>query len=256
MESYKVLLVGESCIDKFIYGECSRLNPEAPTPVFIPKKETTNGGMARNVLENLKSLGVTPTFITNTEECIKTRYVDEQSNYILLRIDEDIEYKPLTIEECGDIGSYDVVIISDYDKGLITPELVKKITNKSKLTFMDTKKKLSEWALGVNYIKLNKDEYNNNKHYVDNWLNLQTIVTLGGDGCMLNNEIMKGHKVDVRDVVGAGDTFLSSLVVDFLKNGGNIYKAMEFANKCAGNVVQYKGVVTPNLNNKQKTYGR
>ena len=157
-------------------------------------------------------------------------------------------YKPLSIEECGDIEEYDAIIISDYDKGLISPELVKEITKRSKLTFIDTKKTLSEWVSGVDYIKLNKHEYINNKNYVDNCLRLQTIITLGGDGCMLNNEIMSGNKVEVRGVVGAGNTFLASLVVDFLRNGGKIYTVMDFTNKCAADVVQHKGVVTPNLN--------
>jgi D-beta-D-heptose 7-phosphate kinase/D-beta-D-heptose 1-phosphate adenosyltransferase len=179
MGNHKVLLIGESCIDKFVYGECTRLNPEAPTPVFIPKEETTNSGMASNVKENLKTLGIHPTFITNENECIKTRFVDEQSNYILLRVDDDINYEPLHIDECGNIEYYDAVIISDYDKGLITPELVLEISKRAKLTFMDTKKELTYWVLDVDYIKLNKQEYNRNKQYVDSHLKDKTIVTMG-----------------------------------------------------------------------------
>lgn len=244
----KILLIGESCIDKFIYGECTRLNPEAPTPVFVAKKEVINGGMVLNVKENLKSLNVIPNIVTNSKECVKTRYVDENSNYILLRIDEDVNYEPLTIEECGDIESYDIVIISDYDKGLIKTELIEKISLKSKLLFIDTKKKLSNWVKNVSFIKLNKNEYLNNKDYVDNFLINKTIITMGGEGCMLNNKIIKAEKIEVRDVVGAGDTFLASLAVDFLRNGNNIYKAMEFANSCAASVVQQRGVTVPNLN--------
>jgi len=248
MDKYKILLIGESCIDKFIYGDCTRLNPEAPTPVFIPNKETTNGGMALNVRENLKVLGVTPTFVTNEQECIKTRYVDEQSNYIIIRVDDDVNYTPLLIEECGNIGYYDAVIISDYDKGLISPKLIEEIGRLSHLTFIDTKKKLGSWVHHVDYIKLNKQEYSLNKEIVDSELSSKTIITLGGGGCQLNNYILNGDTVEVRDVVGAGDTFLAALVIDFLENEGKIYKAMEFANKCASDVVQHKGVVTPNLN--------
>jgi bifunctional ADP-heptose synthase (sugar kinase/adenylyltransferase) len=244
----KILLIGESCKDRFIYGDCTRLNPEAPTPVFIPKKEVINGGMVLNVEENLKSLGVTPTVITNNNVCVKTRYVDENSNYILLRIDEDIDYRPLTIEDCGDIESYDVVIISDYNKGLITSELIKDISLRSKLLFIDTKKKLSDWVKDVTFIKLNKNEYLNNKEYVDNFLINKTVITMGGDGCMLGNTMVKTKNVEVRDVVGAGDTFLASVTIDFLRNGFDIFKAMEFANKCATYVVKHKGVTTPNLN--------
>ena len=247
-KGFKILLIGESCLDVFIYGDCSRLNPEAPTPVFIPKKEVKNGGMALNVKENLNSLGMGVTFITNENQCIKTRYVDEQSNYILLRVDNDIDYEPLTIESCGDVGSYDVVIISDYDKGLITSDLVSEISKMSKLCFIDTKKELSHWVSDVDYLKLNKQEYLKNKIYVNSNLKDKTIITVGGDGCVLNDITIPSQKVDVRDVVGAGDTFLAALVVDFLKNGQDIYKAMGFANKCATYVVQHKGVVTPKIN--------
>ena len=47
----RILVIGEKCIDEFIYGQCTRLNPEAPTPVFIEKKRIENQGMAGNVAE-------------------------------------------------------------------------------------------------------------------------------------------------------------------------------------------------------------
>ena len=49
----KILVIGESCRDVFIYGECNRLCPEAPVPVFNPVKSVDNGGMARNVYRNV-----------------------------------------------------------------------------------------------------------------------------------------------------------------------------------------------------------
>ena len=52
----KVLVIGDSCTDKFIYGECNRICPEAPVPVFNPIEQKSNGGMAKNVFNNLKSL--------------------------------------------------------------------------------------------------------------------------------------------------------------------------------------------------------
>ena len=54
----KVLVIGESCDDVFIYGEVLRLSPEAPVPVIKPLRETYSKGMAENVELNLKSLGV------------------------------------------------------------------------------------------------------------------------------------------------------------------------------------------------------
>ena len=45
----KILVIGDSCIDEFIYGKSDRLCPEAPVPIFIPTKIISNGGMALNV---------------------------------------------------------------------------------------------------------------------------------------------------------------------------------------------------------------
>ena len=52
----KILIIGDSCTDKFIYGECKRICPEAPVPVFSPINSTKNDGMAKNVFNNLRSL--------------------------------------------------------------------------------------------------------------------------------------------------------------------------------------------------------
>ena len=53
-----ILIVGDSCIDEFIYGNIFRMSPEAPVPVFQPIKKTSNGGMSKNVYNNLIALGV------------------------------------------------------------------------------------------------------------------------------------------------------------------------------------------------------
>ena len=53
----KVLIIGEGCLDEFVYGKATRLSPEGPAPVFIESHTITNGGMAYNVRENLKALG-------------------------------------------------------------------------------------------------------------------------------------------------------------------------------------------------------
>ena len=75
----KILVIGDSCTDIFIYGRCQRLCPEAPIPIFEPSKTITNDGMAGNVVRNLKSLGVTDVdIITNKEQITKTRYVEDK----------------------------------------------------------------------------------------------------------------------------------------------------------------------------------
>ena len=71
----KLLVIGDSCVDKFIYGTCDRICPEAPVPVFNPIKVKKNGGMAKNVQANIEALGVDCDIITNGELITKTRYV-------------------------------------------------------------------------------------------------------------------------------------------------------------------------------------
>ena len=68
----RVLLIGESCMDIFIYGNTPRLSPEGPAPVFNPINERYNGGMALNVQSNLESLDVGVDIITHTSTITKT----------------------------------------------------------------------------------------------------------------------------------------------------------------------------------------
>ena len=98
----KILVIGDSCHDVFVYGKCDRICPEAPVPVFTPKETKTNGGMARNVYNNIKSLvneNIEVSLVTNTNLITKTRYVDYKTNQMLLRIDDDdpVSYTHLTL---------------------------------------------------------------------------------------------------------------------------------------------------------------
>ena len=52
----QILIIGDSCIDKWVYGECKRLSPDGPVPVLVPIKEKTNTGMAGNVNDNVLAL--------------------------------------------------------------------------------------------------------------------------------------------------------------------------------------------------------
>lgn len=251
--NYKILLIGESCKDIFKYGRCSRLNPEAPTPVFLPTSETTNDGMAGNVRDNLiQLLGQPIHVISQSENIEKIRFVDEHSNYILLRVDNEPELKKLTIDELSNgenslpLSEYDLVIISDYNKGYISDDVMKYILDNSKISFVDTKRVISDWAENATYLKINKSESENGQHsellktkYFD-----KTIITMAKDGCKLGDKYFPGKPVDVIDVVGAGDTFLAAVATKYLICG-DIYKAMEFANECSSYVVTQKGVALP-----------
>ena len=249
----KVLVIGDSCQDMFRYGTCDRISPEAPIPVMKPTRNYGSGGMAINVFENFKALGVDCDIITNDIRPVKTRYVDEISNQMLLRVDENDRIESLTANEFEaiDFNKYDVVVISDYNKGYLSDVDIRLITEKHPLVFMDTKKKIGNWARGVEFIKFNYKEFKENydwllNNIIDNNSNL--IVTNGKYGSVLNmNErfsIESEHSV--RDLSGAGDTFLAALVADYIKNN-DIRSAIRFANKCAALVVSQKGVVVIDL---------
>jgi len=248
----KILVIGDSCTDMFQYGECNRLCPEAPVPIFNPTKVTTNGGMAINVADNIIALGGECKLITNDFRPAKTRYVDQASNQILLRVDVNDNIKRIKKETLRqiDFSKYDAVVISDYNKGFLSEEDIEFI-GYHPLVFMDTKKKLGEWARSIDFIKLNKKEYQENHDWFQEPEHEKTtlIMTQGPEGAILNREKVFGIEKDhpVRDLSGAGDTFLASLVVEYLKNN-DIEAAITFANKCSAWVVTQKGVVSVNSN--------
>ena len=240
----KILVVGEYGIDKFVYGRIERLNPEAPTPVMIPTYEKENFGMAGNVYKNLESTGEFEVeFFGNPVPAIKTRFVEEKSNYILLRTDENDHVQRIESIPYNYIASFDAIVISDYNKGFLSPDDIRAIASVAKLTFMDTKKPLDTWAIGINWIKINDKEFKNPKHNptVMDSLKDSLIVTAGGSGAIYKDVVYPTESANVVDVVGAGDTFMSAFVYYTLK-GKKIDQCIDFANKCSHGAVIRRGV--------------
>ena len=81
------------------------------------------------------------------------------------------------------------------------------------------------------------------KNYSGNPNDDKLIVTLGSKGCRYKDELFPVEEVSVKDVSGAGDTFMSALVVEYIKTG-DIRKSINFAQECTTKVVQQPGVVT------------
>ena len=136
----KVLVLGDSCIDKFIYGDINRICPEAPVPVFKPLYYTHNKGMASNVAHNFRALGVKATLITNKNQITKTRYIDHKSGQMVIRVDDEDGCDPFE-EILPDLSLYDAVVISDYDKGILTQAYLEDFDKKLVLPiFLDSKK--------------------------------------------------------------------------------------------------------------------
>ena len=241
----KILVIGDSCTDIFKYGKVTRIAPEAPVPIIVPELETTNPGMAGNVVANLKALGAEVDFVTNTTEIRKVRYVCSKYNHLLLRVDENDTCEPFNIGLLY-LNKYDAVIISDYCKGFLSEEDIKQISQLyQSVIFLDTKKILGEWAHNISYIKINYHEYEKNMDILskDNVLMDKTIITKGHLGCQFHNKIYPTQEVSVKDISGAGDTFLSGLVVEYTRSK-NMESAINFAQECTTIVVQKIGVST------------
>jgi len=251
----KVLIVGDSCKDIFRYGDISRLSPEAPVPVFNPIEETSNDGMAKNVANNVEALDVEIFTITNPNSIKKIRYVDKKSNQLVLRVDEhdfcdriksnilhSIQGNKAQVWG-GENTKFDAIIISDYCKGFLYEDDVKWICDNNENVFVDTKKKLGEWIENCTYLKINSLEYENNEKFLNEYYAImdKTIVTKGNQGCLFKHKIYPTKNVPVKDISGAGDTFLAGLVVEYLKSN-DVIKAIGFAQECTTNVVQKHGV--------------
>jgi len=222
--------------------------PAAPVPVFIPVSSKENKGMAGNVYENFRSLGVHCDLITNSSEIIKTRYIDQNTNHMIVRIDSG-EEKIERIKDPDEIdfSPYDAVVISDYDKGFLSVEDIEIISECHQLIFMDTKKLLGDWAKNIKFIKINEEEFGRTQHLLENktWINNKLIITVGSKGCIYNGTSYPVEKVEIKDLTGAGDSFLTGFVYKFLQKQ-DINQSLTFANKCATKVVQQKGVNTIN----------
>jgi D-glycero-beta-D-manno-heptose-7-phosphate kinase len=247
-EPFTVLLIGDSCVDEYVYGAVERLSPETPVPVLRQTRKESKSGMAANVKENLEALGCEVDFITNLETIVKTRYIDEKSGYHLLRVDQDEQLVPWSGKMPFEITDYDAVVISDYNKGFVSYEHIEQVREMFKgPIFLDTKK--TDLAAFHNiFVKINELEYSRRDS-----INNQLIVTLGSKGAMWKTGRDPKHetyylapKVEVFDVCGAGDTFLSALAFEYLCTN-DISKSIEFAIKASSITVTHNGNYAPTL---------
>jgi D-beta-D-heptose 7-phosphate kinase/D-beta-D-heptose 1-phosphate adenosyltransferase len=239
-----ILVIGDSCQDIYVYGKCERLCPDAPVPVMIPTKTVKTGGMSLNVFENVKSIYPNVEIITNKKTITKTRYVDEKSNQMFVRIDsEKTSLERIQNIDKIDFTKYDRIIISDYCKGFLFEDDIQYICNNHPNVFIDTKKFLGDYCKKAKLIKINETEYNNNlKSNVDlSQFSHNLIVTLGKDGCEYNGIRYPVVSVDIKDMTGAGDTFISCLTVKHLETN-DIVESIRYANLCSTIIVQHKGV--------------
>lgn len=224
-KQHRVLLIGDSCEDEYIYGTCERISPEAPVPILKYSKNETRVGMSGNVYLNLQSFGIDVTFLTNIERLVKTRFIDQTKNIQVLRVDNEEKIKPLMLPVVTD--NFDAVVISDYDKGYITESKLFEIVENSHIpTFLYSKK--TDLPNKENcFVLMNELEYEklHSNSYIDN-----LIITKSSGGCIYRNTLYGLKKCEISNTIGIDEVFLSALVYGYLKHK-NIEKALFMANE-------------------------
>jgi D-beta-D-heptose 7-phosphate kinase/D-beta-D-heptose 1-phosphate adenosyltransferase len=241
-KQFNILLIGDACDDVYTYGYVNRISPEAPVPVFEPHHTINHDGMAGNVANNLEALGCNVNFL-HGKVSKKNRLIDIRSKQQLLRMDNDVVSDPIKFDtDIPDI--YDAVIISDYNKGTVSYELITQLRGEfGGPIFIDTKKTDLARCAGC-YVKINALEKSRATSFPDPD---HLIVTHGGDGAEWNGWVYPAEIAgDVTDVCGAGDTFLAALAYSFLQTK-HMPDAIKFANRAAAVTVKHVGVYAPRL---------
>ena len=245
-----ITVIGELCRDVFKYGNVTRLCPEAPVPVLTDVYKELNWGMAGNVQENLLAHNpeLNINLIHQKNLIKKTRYIDDKTNHMFLRVDEgenEVDTLILTPDTVQTITESDLVIVSDYNKGFLTEEVLIQIGKLSKLSIIDTKKTISKDLIdSFTFVKLNEHEYQRNKNISDKNKD-KFIITLGMNGAKHDDIIfLSPSPKQTIDVSGAGDTFTAFFSLKYFETK-NISESIKFANQMASIVVSKRGVATP-----------
>ena len=268
MKTNKVLVIGDIILDRYIKGSVSRISPESPIPVIKIKKEYYSLGGAANVANNLAFLGCSVGIIgaagvdyddakidelfensniisyrqhnNEYKTIVKTRVIG--NNQQIVRLDYNDDNKPTdndillmfkTFQSI--IDSYDVVVLSDYNKGVCNSVLCEKVikvcNQKSIPVIVDPKgtdwdkyrkatiitpnlKEISE-LIRVD-IKNNNLSIEKNLTGICNHLEIKYLLTTRGKkGISLSHNggviHIPSRTIDVFDVTGAGDTVVATV---------------------------------------------
>jgi len=299
----KILLVGDLMIDHYLWGNCERISPEAPVAIVDIEKESSVLGGAGNVANNLYALGAEVDILSvigddknanklkkmlkkinininnlivekNRKTSRKNRII--ASNQHIIRYDKeskeniskDAELKLIEIFK-SKIEFYDIVILSDYGKGLLTENLTQSLIsvgNEANIkVLVDPKGFEYEKYKNAYLLTPNKKEaINATNIQIEDKISLEkairklkkdynlniSLVTLSEGGIAIYDENLRIKPTvakEVYDVTGAGDTVIASIAFA-LACGYDIDKAVEFSNLSAGVVVGKIGSATATLN--------
>ena len=243
----KILIIGETCVDKFIYCNANRLSPEAPVPILNPLYTTNNAGMAANTAANVKALcpNSSISYLIQDGDITKTRYIEEKSNHMFLRVDkgeDSIKSFKWSLAVDVMLEEADITIVSDYNKGFLNDLDLQEIAAKSKLSILDSKRKLTNDIIkDFTFVKLNESEQINNSDLTTR----NIITTLGKKGAHYDGKsFYSPNPQDTIDVSGAGDTFTAAFILKYYETK-DISASIRFANEKSSEVVSKRGVVVP-----------
>ncbi|MGE4456336.1 MAG: D-glycero-beta-D-manno-heptose-7-phosphate kinase [Arcobacteraceae bacterium] len=297
----KICVIGDLMIDHYLWGSCERISPEAPVQVVDVKKETAVLGGAGNVINNLRALeaDVTVISVIGNDEVgdelksmlenlgVKLRLSVETgrktskksriivSNQQVVRYDKESKTQISLSSQEGILNSLasiidglDVILLSDYGKGVLGEELTRSIialaNSKNKKVLVDPKGDDYSKYSGAYLLTPNKKEASlATKIKIDSKESLMSaikklkddinlgvsVITLSEDGIAIFDDKLTVKPTvarEVYDVTGAGDTVLSALGY-MTALGYDIYKSVEFANLAAGVVVGKVGSATATL---------
>jgi len=294
-----ILVIGDLMIDKYLWGECFRISPEAPVQVIDVLSESEVLGGAGNVLNNLKSLGAMIGILSVIGDCkisknlkslLASAKVDEtylitesgrvssKKTRIIASHQQVVRYDIETSENINKeselklletfksvVAGYDLVILSDYSKGVLTEKVTKSIIKESAKygikVIADPKGNDYSKYFGAYLLTPNKKEASiatgvqiQDKVTLLNALKKLksecglsfSLITLSDEGIAFLDRNLKIHPTvarEVFDVTGAGDTVIASLGYAIASNL-NLEDAVKFANLAAGVVVGKIGSAT------------
>ncbi|MDB4099096.1 D-glycero-beta-D-manno-heptose-7-phosphate kinase [Candidatus Thioglobus sp.] len=302
-KSPNILVFGDLIVDHYLWGSCERISPEAPVQIIRVDNETTLLGGAGNVINNLCSLGAKVDIISVIGECetslelkkllleikVSTHYLITQKNRVTSKKSriisgqqQVVRYDRESTDEINDqsqaailkifkkiVNNYDVILLSDYGKGILTFDLTQELINVAS----KNDKKLLIDPKGLDYSKY-KGAYllTPNKKEASEATNIAikdnkslskaiqilkeqcalevSLITLSEDGVAIFDNELRIHPTvarEVFDVTGAGDTVLASLGFALSCNK-NIDEAIQFANLASGVVVGKIGSATATIN--------
>ncbi len=273
LEDINILVVGDIMLDRYTYGDVDRISPEAPVPVVRVTKEYYTLGGCGNVVRNVRELGANVACVASIADDVagslvkdelyrlgvenklvveskittqKIRLVANAGSTQLLRVDkEETDYIDSKDVEVG--ADYDVIVVSDYAKGMITASLMSKLKSTGVPIIVDPKPLNMHLYNDVLMITPNRKEYDEicTSAYHPFARNVRYVLrTLGRDGMELMDKeqiiSIPSIPVNVFNVIGAGDTVIS-IMATCVAIGIDVERAANIANECARYVVTQPG---------------